>query len=354
MRSLLLAFALTTSLVALSTVPAYAQTDQTDQSEEDWRKSRKKRDTSDIFEDIKNSGVFGSGTMQGPPNPVEALPEDSRRHIMKERARVIATTETGQAPDTTYNPSEEAKNDPGLAEQEKEAWDVIMTDMKGTGGQGQPGDGPNKVAVAGQGGAGSPSNSNMRGGSSQSVADILAQIKGLKSGSLGGGSGTQGSGSGQGPLGTGSGSSHSGPQAGSQQSGSEGQSQQGQQAGRQVGTQSGGQSQGQSQQAQGQQGQEQQGQAQQASVQNGAQSQNQGQSQNTDSSADASEQSNSSADSSQAASEAAVEAKAEAEAMAHAQHESIGPLDRIKHERATSGIGSNTSASDFLKKKTSD
>jgi len=162
-RSLLLAFALSTSLVALSSVPAVAQTtDQTDQSEEDWRKSRKKRDTSDIFEDIKNSGVFGSGTMQGPPTPMESLPEESRRHLMKERAKVIATTETGQQPqDAAYTPSEEAKNDPDLAEQEKEAWEVIMTDLKGGSGQGQPGDGPNKIAVAGQGGSGSPSNSTM-------------------------------------------------------------------------------------------------------------------------------------------------------------------------------------------------
>jgi hypothetical protein len=344
MRSLLLAFALSTSLGALSGVPAVAQTtDQTDQSEEDWRKSRKKRDTSDIFQDIKNSGVFGNGINQGPVNPVEALPEDSRRHLMKERAKVIATVETGQTPDAPYNPSEEAKTDPDLAEQEKEAWDVIMTDLKSGGGQGQPGTGPNKIAIAGQGGGSSPSNSTMRGGSTQSVAEILAQIKGMKAGNLGGGSGTQGTdGSGQSPLGTGGGSAPTG------------QDQQGQSQ------QAGGQSQGQAQQ-----GQAQEGQAQEASTQAGGEGQTQsdqnGQSESessSDSRAEASAQSESSSDSQSAsddAAKAAAETAAQAEAQAQAQThpEPIGPLDRIKKEQASSnGIGSQTSATDFLKKKT--
>ncbi len=192
---------------------AYAQdTTQTDQSEEDWRKSQKKSDTSDIIEGIINNTTGGWGNPLPPLSPVEQLPEESRRHVMKERARVMAETNPGEPMDTTYNPSEAAKGDPDLMEQEKEAWDVIMTDLEGGSGQGsgQPGDGPNKVAVAGRGGGqGQPSDpSVMRGGSSASVADILAQIKGLK-GTGGGGSGQPGgqqTGQGQmptGPLGQG-------------------------------------------------------------------------------------------------------------------------------------------------------
>ena len=348
MKTLLVAFALTTSLAALPSVPAYAQsTDQTDQSEEDWRKSRKKRDTSDIFEDIKNSTGFGSGINQGPVDPVDSLPEDSRRHLMKERARVIATVETGQTPDAPYSPSESAKTDPDLAEQEKEAWDVIMTDLKGTGGQGQAGTGPNKIAIAGQGGGNSPSNSTMRGGSSQSVAEILAQIKGLKSGSLGGGPGTSGSqsGSGQGPPDTGGGSEPSGQPAGNH--GLQGQQ-------NQV-PQDAGQSQG--------QGQVNQSQAYEASAEASGESRSPSDQDaqsgsdtdsNSNSSAEANAQSDASSDSASAdAAKAADDAatQAETQAQIQTQPDPIGPLDRLKKDRTTSdGVGSQTSATDFLKK----
>jgi len=91
--------------VMADAAPAYAQsTEQTDRSEEDWRKSRKKSDTSDIFEDILNNRTTGSGNGYGPPNPIESLPEDSRRHLMKERAKILATSQPGQTPNMPYNP----------------------------------------------------------------------------------------------------------------------------------------------------------------------------------------------------------------------------------------------------------
>jgi len=225
MKKVFLALLLGSSILVMAhAAPAYAQsTEQTDQSEEDWRKSQKKRDTTDIFEDILNNRNIGSGNGYGPPNPIETLPEESRRHLLKERAKILATSEPGTTPDTPYNPSEAAKSDSDLQEQEKEAWEDIVEDLKG-GGQGdQSGQGgqgsADKVADAGQsggspggqssGGGGEPSSSRsgykgptpLRGGSSASVADILARIKGLQPRSgYGGGSSPTGS-----ETGTGSG-----------------------------------------------------------------------------------------------------------------------------------------------------
>lgn len=185
-RTLTIALAICLPLTALSAAPASAQvTEQTDKSEEDWRKSKKKRDASDIFEDILNTRSIGVGTNQYPQNPVDNLPEDSRRHLMKERAKVIAEADLETVTRAPYVPSEAAKSDPELAEQEKEAWTVIMTDLEGGGAPSQDGasSGPNKIAVAGQGGSSrEPNASPMRGGSSASVADIMAQIKGMKAG----------------------------------------------------------------------------------------------------------------------------------------------------------------------------
>ena len=158
-------------------VSAYAQdnpapnpnTSETDQSEEDWRNSRRKKETNpdEILDAILGGQNNGGWTIPtGPASPVESLPQESRRHIMKERARAMAETAPGQEPSSEYNPSEAAKSDPDLAEQEKEAWEYIMTDLKGSQSQGQPGqEGPHKVAVGGQGGgqSGSQGNSTMRG-----------------------------------------------------------------------------------------------------------------------------------------------------------------------------------------------
>ena len=203
MKKVLLALLLGSSILVMAdAAPAYAQsTEQTDQSEEDWRKSQKKSDTTDIFEDILNNRNIGSGNGYGPPNPIETLPEESRRHLLKERAKILATSEPGTTPNTPYNPSEAAKSDSDLQEQEKEAWEDIVEDLKGGQGDqsGQGGQGSaDKVADAGQsggspsgqssGGSGEPSSSRtgykgptpLRGGSSASVADILARIKGLQ------------------------------------------------------------------------------------------------------------------------------------------------------------------------------
>lgn len=295
--------------MAVPVMTASAQvTEQTDKSEEDWRKSKKKRDASDIFEDILDKRDVGVGTNQYPQNPVESLPEESRLHLMKERAKVIAETEPGHTPDAPYNPSEAAKSDPELAEQEKEAWTVIMTDLEGgeSQGQGQGGSGPNKVVVAGQGGQSgeqgnqSQGRSVIRGGSSQSVAEILAQIKGLKSGSgASGGSGQPEPGNGgqtQGPL----------SQESSDQSAGQSPSGQSQDAASpdQVGS-------------------------------------------------EAEARAKALSEAAQAAADVAQQADASPQTPSATQatfRESMSPLERVKRQRDTQTTGTQTSASDYLKK----
>lgn len=365
-RTFILGFALSTGIAVIHSAPAYAQsTDQTDQSEEDWRKSKKKKTTTEIFEDIIDIRDTGWGGSDRPLTPMETLPEDSRRHLQKERAKILANADMGgqdeikSIADAGYNPSEEAKSDPDLAEQEKEAWDVILTDLKGGSGQGgQPQDsGPNKVAVVGQGGGqgsqGQRGNSTMRGGSSQSVADILAQIKGLKS--AGGGGSSQGTGQSQiqGPIGSGGQGQQQGQ--GNGQATQQGQGSQGQ--GSQAGQSSGqGQSPSQQQGSPGQQGQGQTGQSQQP-AQNpgqGEQQSDQGQSQSqsqeqqqSGQQAEGQSQSNASASSeSKAAAKAQVDAQTQVETQT--PRETISPLDRIKNSRESESPGSRTSASDYL------
>lgn len=205
-------------------LPAYAQvTDQTDQSEEDWRKSRKKEGTTDIFKPNRRSTGSGSPIVDFEPiSPVERLPSESRRHLMKERAKAIAESEDGDISDAEYVPSEAAKSDEDLMREEKEAWDVIVTDMKGSGGSGQAGEGPNKVAVSGQGGR---TASGPRGGSTRTLQEIMDAIKnGGIAGGAGQGQSSQGP-SGQGPSGggqAGEGQTSSGAADGSGQ-GSDGQ-----------------------------------------------------------------------------------------------------------------------------------
>ena len=213
MKKLVLSLLLGCAAVAFTAAPSLAQdTTQTDQSEEDWRRSKKKDDNENPLDAIINNRTNGWGINLPPTSPVDSLPEESQRHLKQERAKAIAEAKPGETPHRVYNPSEQAKTDPELAKQEEEAWDVIMTDLKGNSQGGQPGDGPNKVAVAGQGG-GQSDPSPMRGGSSASVAEILAQIKGLKQG----GTGT-GQGGGQlpttGPLGGGQSPSGQGGQSG--------------------------------------------------------------------------------------------------------------------------------------------
>ncbi len=204
-RTFAMALALSTSFTVLIGPAAYAQTtqapdtDRTDQSEEDWRKSQKKKSGNDTIEDIfKNKSIFGSGAGQGyEPSPMESLPENSRRHLKKQRAKVIATSDPHNIPDAAYEPSEAAKSDPELAAQEKTVWDGMVKDMQ-TGGSGQPGQagtgqGSQGQSPQGQSGQGQsqPGQSGqsqsrnkpgpVRGGSSTSVADILGKIKGMKS-----------------------------------------------------------------------------------------------------------------------------------------------------------------------------
>ena len=189
-RTLAIILALSTSYTAFTAVEVHAQvTDQTDKSEEDWRKSKKKHEDPTDFKDILNRRTFGSTIQNFPQGPVDALPAESRRHLMKERAKVIATSEVGKTPDAPYVPSEAAKTDPQLQDEEKQAWTAIMTEMQigdvqsgKAGAPSQGGNDPNKVVFSGKGG-GAPSgqkSSVLRGGSSGSVADIMAQIKGMK------------------------------------------------------------------------------------------------------------------------------------------------------------------------------
>ena len=352
MRSLLLAFMLSGSVFALS-ANAFAQTSpnttETDQSEEDWRKSQKKggNSTEDILDIIKNTRSSGIGNGRG-ASPIDSLPEESRRHLMKERARRMAQAGPNEPVDVSYKPSEGAKSDSELEADEKAAWEELSKGLNGTTHQGQQGQGQQGQGQQGgssgsqgqqgqqQGGGQSDgasdqsgqSQSVMRGGSAASVSEIMARIKGLSPaiGSAGQGQGQQGS-QGQGQS-----------QSGQPQSGQSGQGQ-AQQAGQA--------SQGQSQQRQSQQGQ---------TPSEQSQSQSQSQSQQ-----DAQQESSQSQAQSQAKSQA--EAASQAHSIAHGQDapqsrnsertpEATSPLDRIKElKREQSTSGTRSSASDFLKKQ---
>ena len=344
MRFALLALMFSGSVFALSAT-AYAQTSpdtrQTDQSEEDWRKSKKKGGTSsedilDIFENTRSTGV-GNGRGY---SPIDALPEESRRHLMKERAKRMAQAGPNEPVDVSYKPSEAAKSDSNLQDDEKAAWEKMAQGMNGAtdqGLQGQQGQGQQgqqgQSGRQGQGqqgqqqggrfgsqdqqgqqgggqssdgsGQSGQSRSVMRGGSAASVSDIMARIKGLTPGQGQGGQSQNGQGQGQ-----------------------EGQSQQGQ--------------------SQSQQQSQNQGQQQSQAI---AQSQQSGSSQSP-SQSDAQKQA-----------DAQAEAANKAHALSHAPEstqsssstrtpEAISPLDRIKKvNQEQNRSGSRSSASDYLKKK---
>ena len=412
-KSVLFAFMFSGSVLALSS-PAFAQsspnTTETDQSEEDWRKSKKKGGTTseDILDIFKNTRSTGIGNGRG-YSPIDALPEESRRHLMKERAKRMAQAGSNEAVDVSYSPSDAAKTDSELEADEKAAWEKMAQGMNGTtdqaqgqGSGGQPGQGQQGQGQGGQSGGqqgqgqqgngsssgdSGSSRSVMRGGSAASVSDIMARIKGLQPGSTGQGqsptrssqTGSSQSGSSQ----TGSSQSGQGQQGQNGQSGS----QQGQQDGMgsssgsatsvsdimadikglQQGSGSAGQGQSptsSSQSGQGQQDQSKQGQNQGAQSQSG-QAQSQGQSQQ-DSSAqsDAASDAQSQAD---AASQAAAQAQNQAQDASQQSSsqqdassenadripEATSPLDRIKerHREQSNNTGRRSSASDFLKKK---
>ncbi len=235
-RTFAIALALSVSFPAFMGPAAYAQapdTDQTDRSEDDWRKSKKKESGEDTLKDIfQNKTIFGQGSGGYEQNPIDALPERSRNHLKKERAKALATVDPNNVPDIPYVPSREAQSDPELAEQEKEVWEGMVKDMqnggaakvqrakeirsrpgKSTGDEG--GSGQSGANPAGNGSSSGESDSRstskptpVRGGSSSSVSDILSKIKGIKSGNgtspAGIPAGTTGaSGAGQAPSGSG-------------------------------------------------------------------------------------------------------------------------------------------------------
>ena len=261
MKTTIAALLLSTACFA---VPASAQvTDQTDQSEEDWRKSRKKRGTSDIYKPNRTRTGTGPNTPADPGDigdvkpvtPVERLPSESRRHLMKQRAKAMAESADGDISDAAYEPSEEALGDEQLMRDEKEAWEFITTDMEGSGGQAsQPSaGGPNKVAVVGRNGTRPAPGS--RGGSTATLQEIMDAIRngnGSTRAGRGSGSGEReasrgtGSGTGTSPMGSpigvpggmpggtpgGQRSQGQGAQGqGSQEQGSQGQSPQGSDSG---------------------------------------------------------------------------------------------------------------------------
>ena len=171
------------SAVALAAPAALGQaTTQTDQSEEDWRRSQKKSG-SEVFDPNANTSSTGSGLNLPALEPIDQLPEVSRRHLRRMRARVIAEMGFGDEGERRYEPSEAAKTDPELAAQEEEVWEIILTDLEGSGaGSSARGSGPNKVAVAGQGSG--QDQSVMSGGSAQTPVTKGMQASQAKPGSV--------------------------------------------------------------------------------------------------------------------------------------------------------------------------
>ena len=243
-----------------------ANTTQSDKEEEDWRNSRRKSDPGD-FDPISNPVDTGIGDILITTDPIDRLPPESRRHLKRERAKVIAGMGTdGDVQDAAYEPSDDAQDDPRLAAQEKAVWEEMMqelgsgsgsdaaTDPSDNGGQGQAQAQSGQGQGQGQQGQGSGSEGTgqqagttgstqaMRGGSATSASDILNRMRGQspatgQTGSASGQSNGQGQSSGQGQTGsqagqtgsaqagTATGSSSSGGQTGqAQTAGGTGQS----------------------------------------------------------------------------------------------------------------------------------
>ncbi|MEM7729707.1 MAG: hypothetical protein AAF311_10585 [Pseudomonadota bacterium] len=166
-------------------------TDRTDQSEEDWRNSRKKRSVGGIpRRPGPRIGAGGGGVDYRPVTAVERLPEDSRRHLMRERAKAIAQSDTGDLSDAAYEPSEAAQSDEALRRDEQQAWAELITPPGGSGGGGNAAPNPSSGQPGGQdedseGGSpggplpvGLPSPDRQpRGGSARSLQDIMDSIK---------------------------------------------------------------------------------------------------------------------------------------------------------------------------------
>ncbi|MEO0784282.1 MAG: hypothetical protein AAFY10_01190 [Pseudomonadota bacterium] len=174
--------------------PNSSETDNTDQSEEDWRRSQRK-ESGDRNDPISNPSTIGVGVNFPEPREIDRLPEESRRHLNRQRARVIAEVDLDnpQPQDIAYEPSEAAKSDPQLMRDEQAAWEEMIQGMTGSGGAsggseagqspigGTGSGGGGTVVIAdtpGQGGGGS-AGTTMGGGANQSAAEILRQMQGL-------------------------------------------------------------------------------------------------------------------------------------------------------------------------------
>ena len=395
---------LTVSLLfAVLAAPAYAQdstpepqdnpqTRQTDESEDDYRRSQRRRDTGDIFDDIDiNTSGSGSGGLIGPEvKAIDRLDQESRRHLNKQRAKALAEAGPGEPIDAAYEPSETAKTDDYVAEQEKEAWEEMLREANGgigiiqgpKGGSGQGGgqgsSGQGQSGQTGQGGgqgqAGGQSGqeqsgqrstpSVIRGGSASSASAILDQLKGRSSGVGQGtqgsqgsqqGQGTQGQDSqGQGTQGQGINSGQSQGQSGNQSGSQSGQGQQsGSPSGQSESTQRGGSSssassifnqikglggsgsspQGQSPQGQSSQGQGQNGSQGDSQSQSQAQNQSQNQGQSSQTGQDQSQQGQSSA-----------QGQSQSEAQSQAQSASSAASNAAAQAQSAAGGGVSESA----------
>ena len=198
LRSVITALLLSSTL-GLS-LPAYAQvTDQTDQSEEDWRQSQKKSGTSDIYR-TPNTIRTGLGLPQidyEPPTALERLPSESRRHIMRERAKAIAESPDGDLSNVAYTPSEAAKSDEQLRRDEEAAWqEVTASPEQADGADSQDSSSTSNPSSTSSGmgtgqspqtspssGQGRSASQGPRGGSTASLQEIMDAIKSGQSGS---------------------------------------------------------------------------------------------------------------------------------------------------------------------------
>lgn len=187
--------ALATPVFSQTTQP---QTDQTDQSEEDWRRSQRKSGTRDIYR-TPNTSSDGFGRSIGEVEPlrkVDTLPRESRRHVMRERAKAIAESEDGMLSEAEFEPSDAAQNDEDLARQEQEAWDELVADSQASTSGGTQSDSADATQTDQAGSSGSSqegaqgdpqsqdqASAEPRGGSSRSLQEIMNSIKGSPTGS---------------------------------------------------------------------------------------------------------------------------------------------------------------------------
>lgn len=169
-------------------------TTQTDQQEDDWR-NQNRVGSNDPFDPRPNSSNQGWGVTMPQMDPVDQLPEESRRHLAQMRTQAITSVDLDNPnfENVAYEPSDAAEADPDLMAREQAAWEDMLADMQaatgtGSGGAEQPDTQP--AVMAGQdtsAGSGGMQTTAMSGGGNQSAADMLAQM-----GQAGGASGQAG------------------------------------------------------------------------------------------------------------------------------------------------------------------